>query len=227
MTSLPIRDPMQDHLLTPKNAALVLIDYQPLQIYTVKSMNSGDLINNVVTLARLAKVFELPIVLTTVNVKTGVNPDTIPQLKEALSGVKSYDRTSINTWEDKETVAAIKATGRRKLIIGALWTEACLLFPTLDALKEGYEVYPVVDALGGTTSMAHETALRRIEQAGAHLVTWNAVACELQRDWARKETVKGFLQTVIDQNTDWGWFEELRGAGKRSAAPVAAGARSR
>ena len=227
MTSLPMRDPMKDHLLTPKNAALVLIDYQPLQIYTVKSMNSGDLINNVVTLARLAKVFELPIILTTVNVSTGVNPDTIPQLKEVLSDVKSYDRTSINTWEDKETVAAIKATGRRKLIIGALWTEACLLFPTLDALKEGYEVYPVVDALGGTTPVAHETALHRVSQAGAQLVTWNSVACELQRDWARKETVNGFLQTVIDQNTDWGWFEELRGAGKRSAVPVAAGARTR
>jgi len=98
MTSLPMRDPAKDHLLTPKNAALILIDYQPLQIYTVQSMESGKLINNVVTLASLAKVFELPIVLTTVNVSNGVNPDTIPQLKKVLSDVPSYDRTQINSW---------------------------------------------------------------------------------------------------------------------------------
>jgi len=217
MTSLPMRDPAKDHLLTPKNAALILIDYQPLQIYTVQSMESGKLINNVVTLASLAKVFELPIVLTTVNVSNGVNPDTIPQLKKVLSDVPSYDRTQINSWEDAEFLQAVKATGRKKLIIGALWTEACLLFPTLDALKEGYEVYPVVDAVGGTSKEAHECALMRMYQAGAKPVTWNSIACELQRDWARKETVPGFLQTTIDQNMDWGWYEELRGAGQKGA----------
>jgi nicotinamidase-related amidase len=105
--------------------------------------------------------------------------------------------------------------------MGALWTEACLLFPTLDAIKEGYEIYPVVDALGGTTVEAHQAALQRMYQAGAQPTSWNSVACELQRDWARKETVKGFLQTVIDQNEDWGWFEELRGAGKKGTVPVA------
>lgn len=219
MTSLPMRDPEKDHLLTPKNCALVLIDYQPPQIYTVRSMETGRMINNVITLTRLAKVFGLPIVLSTVNVS--VNQDTIPQLKSEIPDVRSYDRTQINAWEDKEFVAAVKATGRRKLLMGALWTEACLLFPTLDAIKEGYEIYPVVDALGGTTIEAHQTALQRMYQAGAQLTTWNSVACELQRDWARKETVKGFLQTVIDQNEDWGWYEELRGAGKKGAVPVA------
>jgi nicotinamidase-related amidase len=219
MTSLPIRDPEKDHLLTPKNAALVLIDYQPPQIYTVRSMETGRMINNVITLTRLAKVFGLPIVLSTVNVS--VNQDTIPQLKSEIPDVRSYDRTQINAWEDAEFVAAVKATGRRKLLMGALWTEACLLFPTLDAIKEGYEIYPVVDALGGTTVEAHQTALQRMYQAGAHPTSWNSVACELQRDWARKETVKGFLQAVIDQNEDWGWYEELRGAGKKGTAPVA------
>ncbi len=222
MTSLPIRDPERDHLLTPKNAALLIIDYQPLQIYTMRSMEPGRLINNVVTLANLGKTFDLPILLTTVNVNTGVNPDTIPQLKAVLRNVPSYDRTQINAWEDREYLEAVKATGRRKLIMAALWTEACLLFPTLDALKEGYDVYPVVDAVGGTTIEAHQTALQQMAQAGAKLIAWNSIACELQRDWARKETVQGFLQTVIDQNDDWGWYEELRGAGKRGAVPVGA-----
>jgi nicotinamidase-related amidase len=215
MTSLPMRDPAKDHLLAPGNTALVLIDYQPPQIYTVKSMDTGRMINNVIALTRLAKVFRVPIVLSTVNVSNGVNPDTIPQLKNEIPDLRSYDRTQINAWEDEQFVAAVKATGRRKLLMGALWTEACLLFPTLDALKEGYEIYPVVDALGGTTVEAHQTALQRVYQAGAQLTTWNSVACELQRDWAREETVDGFLKTVIDQNEDWGWYEALRGRGKK------------
>lgn len=229
MVSLPVRDPARDHLLTPKNAALVLIDYQPPQIYTTRSMNTGEMINNVIALTRLGKSFGLPIVLTTVNVKTGVNPDTIPQLRSEIPDLPSYDRTQINAWEDKEFIEAVKATGRKKLLMAALWTEACLLFPTMDALKEGYEVYPVVDALGGTTREAHEAALQRMYQAGAQPTTWNSVACELQRDWARKETVKDFLQTVIDQNEDWGWYEELRGAGERytAAVPVQVGAGAR
>lgn len=217
MTSLPMRNPAKDHLLTPRNAALILIDYQPPQIYTVQSMDSGRLINNVVALAKTAKTFDLPIVLTTVNVSNGMNPDTIPQLKKVLSGVRSLDRTQINSWEDAEFLDAVKATGRRKLIIGALWTEACLLFPTLDALKEGYEVYPVVDAVGSPTIEAHKAALQRMCQAGAKPTSWNSVACELQRDWARKETVQDFLQTILDQNMDWGWYEELRGAGQKKA----------
>lgn len=213
MTSLPVRDPAKDQLLTPKNSALVLIDYQPPQIYTVRSMVTGDLVNNVVALAKTAKAFGLPIILSTVNVNNGVNPDTIPQLKEVLYDVKSYDRTQINAWEDREFVEAVKATGRKKLIMGALWTEACLLFPTLDAIAEGFEVYPVVDALGGTTPVSHESSLRRIEQAGARLTSWNSVACELQRDWARTETVQGFLDVVTSQSQTWGWFETMRGRG--------------
>lgn len=222
MVSMPIRDPAKDHLLTPKNSVLLLIDYQPPQIYTVRSMETGRMINNIIALTRLAKVFEVPIVLSTVNVTSGVNPDTIPQLRSEISDLRSYDRTQINAWEDKEFNAAVKATGRRKLLVGALWTEACLLFPTIDALKEGYEVYPVVDALGGTTLEAHQTALQRVSQAGAQLTTWNSVACELQRDWARTDTVEGFLQTVIDENEDWGWYEELRGRGKKGAQLVGA-----
>lgn len=209
------RDPNEDHLLTPENSALLLIDYQPPQIYTVRSVETGTLINNVVALAKTAKVFDLPIVLSTVNVSTGVNPPTIPQLRSELSDLSEIDRTTINAWEDEDFLAAVKDTGRRKLIIGALWTEACLLFPTLDALKEGYEVYPVTDALGGTTAESHRSALQRVYQAGAQPTTWNSVLCELQRDWARTEMVEGFKQTAIDQGEAWGWYLSFEAAGVR------------
>ncbi len=209
MTSLPIRDPKEDHLLTPENSVLILIDYQPPQIFTTKSMDKQQLINNVVALAKIAKNFGLPIILTTVNVSNGVNADTIPQLRSVIPDVRSIDRTTINSWEDEEFVKAVRATGRKKLIMAALWTEACLIFPALDALKEGYEVYPVVDALGGTSVESHRAALDRASRAGAQLTTWNSVGCELQRDWARKETVPGWIQANIEQGEAWGWYLTL------------------
>src|SRR5579862_8423353 len=155
MTSLPTRDQSSDHLLTPKNCALLVIDYQPIQVGSIASMDRRDLVMNIVAVARTAKVYGLPIVLSTVNVKTGANQPTIPQLAKVLDGIAALDRTTINAWEDAEFVNAVKATGRKKLIMAALWTEACLTFPSLDALREGFEVYPIVDAVGGTSPEAH------------------------------------------------------------------------
>ncbi len=198
MASYPIRDAEKDRLLSPKNAALVIIDYQPTQVNSINSMNRHELVQNIQITVRAAKLYNLPIVVSTVNVATGVNKDTIPSVKQFLNDVPSYDRTSINAWEDKEFYEAVKATGRKKLIMCALWTEACLSFPTLDALKEGYEVYPVVDAVGGTSAAAHETALRRMEQGGAQLTTNAQLICELQRDWSRKETSPGMIQLFQD-----------------------------
>jgi nicotinamidase-related amidase len=198
MTSIkPIRDPKTDWLLTPKNAAVVIIDYQPTQIHSVNSINTSELIRNIVIVAQAARAYGLPIVLSTVNVATTRNQETVPPLKQVLEGVPSYDRTSINAWEDTEFLAAVRATGRKKLIMCALWTEACLSFPALDALREGYEVFPVVDAIGGTSTLAHETALRRVEQAGAQLITIPQMVCELQRDWDRDETVRDFLDLMF------------------------------
>lgn len=196
--SSEIRDQRNDHLLTPENAALVVIDYQPTQVQSVQSGKHQDFVKNMVALARLAKLYKLPVILSTVNVESGKGKDTMPVIKDALGDVKSYDRTTINAWEDKDFVAAVKATGRKKLIMTALWTEACLTFPTLDALKEGYEVYPVVDAVGGTSPIAHETALRRMEQAGAQLTSTVQVACELQRDWNREDTAKEFTDILTE-----------------------------
>lgn len=193
MSSYPMRDPQKDHLLTPQNAALLIIDYQPTQVDSINSMNRADLIRDIVLVANIAKIYNLPVVLSTVNVATGRNKDTIPALKKVLGDIPSYDRTSINAWEDEAFYGAVKSTGRKKLIITALWTEACLTFPTLDAIREGYEVYPVVDAIGGTSLLAHKAALRRVEQAGAHLTSIAQLTCELQRDWNRKDTVQGMV----------------------------------
>jgi nicotinamidase-related amidase len=199
MSSYPtIRDPKQDHLVTPQNSALVIIDYQPTQVGSINSMSRATLINNIVALAKMAKGYGMPIVLSTVNVATHRNGETIKVLKDVLSDIPSLDRTSINAWEDSDFVEAVKATGRRKLLMAALWTEACLTFPSLDAMAEGYEIYPVTDAVGGTSVTAHEAALRRVEQAGAHLTSVAQLACELQRDWNRTETVPVMVEALMD-----------------------------
>jgi len=198
MSSYPLRDPQKDDLLTPQNSALIIIDYQPTQVNSINSMSRKQLVSNMVIVTELAKAYDLPIVLSTVNVKTGINKETVTPLLSVLQSIPSYDRTSINAWEDKEFQEAVKNTGRKKLIMCALWTEACLAFPTLDAIKDGYEVYPVVDAVGGTSAIAHETALRRVEQAGAKLISIAQLACELQRDWSRRETAPAMVKALTD-----------------------------
>ena len=198
MSSLPIRNQLQDQLLTPRNSALLIIDYQQVPLSSTTSMDSHELVTNIVGVAKTAKLFGLPIVLSTGDVKTGRNQPTIPQLMEVLKPIEEIDRTTINAWEDKEFLAAVKATGHKKLIIAALWTEACLTFPTLDAIRDGYEVYPIVDAVGGTSLEAHRTALERMVQAGAKPTTFVQVLCELQRDWARTETVPQSYQILLE-----------------------------
>ncbi|MBB5054475.1 nicotinamidase-related amidase [Afipia massiliensis] len=198
MTSEAIRDPVKDHLLTPQNAAFIVIDYQPVQVNSIASMDRPAMVKNIVGTAKTAVAYGLPIVHSTVNVKTGLNKPPISQLQKVLADYPTYDRTTINSWEDVEFLKAVKATGRKKLIMTALWTEACLTFPALDALKEGYEVYVVVDAVGGTSVVAHDMALRRIEQAGGKMITLVQLLCELQRDWKRTDTVPAFLDINIE-----------------------------
>ena len=198
MTSEAIRDPKQDQLLTPENSVFICIDYQPVQVNSIASMDRQLLINNIVGATKAAIVYDLPIIHSTVNVKTGLNKPPIPQLSKVLKDYPTYDRTTINSWEDVEFKEAVKAPGRKKLIMTALWTEACLTFPALDALSEGYEVYVVVDAVGGTSSEAHNAALRRIEQAGGKMISVVQLFCELQRDWKRAATVPQFMNLFIE-----------------------------
>lgn len=197
MASEPIRDPVTDHLLTPHNAAFIIIDYQPVQVNSIASMDRQLLVNNIVGTAKAAVAYGLPIVHSTVNVRSGLNKPPIPQLRKVLADHPTYDRTTINAWEDTAFRDAVQATGRRKLIMTALWTEACLTFPALDALKEGYEVYVVVDAVGGTSLAAHDAGLRRIEQAGGRMISVPQLFCELQRDWQRQDTVPAFMDLFI------------------------------
>jgi nicotinamidase-related amidase len=197
MASLPIRNQNEDHLLTPKNCALIVIDYQPIQVTSVASMDRQALVTNIASVAKTAKLYGLPVVLSTVNVKTGRNQDTIHQLKELLPETPSYDRTGINAWEDKEFLEAVKATGKKKLVMTALWTEACLTFPALDAIRDGFEVYIVVDAVGGTSKAAHDAAIVRMTQAGVKPISWVQLMCELQRDWNRIDTVPVFSNVLF------------------------------
>jgi nicotinamidase-related amidase len=197
MTSAPVRDQLSDHLLTPQNSALVLIDYQPSQLAAVRSMDRDLLLKNAVSTVRTVKVFGMPVVHTTVNVSSGRGKPTLPELADLLSDDKPIDRTTVNSWEDIEFVEAVHATGRRKLIFMALWTEVCLAFTALDVLREGYEVYPVADAIGGTSLEAHRAGLDRVVQAGAQPISWVSLACELQRDWARLDTVPEIIEIVL------------------------------
>jgi nicotinamidase-related amidase len=197
MTSAPVRDPIADHLITPDNAAFLLIDYQPAQIGAVRSMDTALLLKNAVSTVRIIKTFGVPVVHSTVNVTSGRGQPTLPDLAALLTEDKPLDRTTVNSWEDIEFLRAVHATGRRKLIICALWTEICMAFTALDALHEGYEVYPVVDAIGGTSPEAHRAGLERVTQAGGKPVSWVSLACELQRDWAREDTVQAVIEIVL------------------------------
>ena len=181
MATQVIRDPKTDHLLTSENAALLLIDFQPGLVAGTNSQDREALINNVVALTKAAKLFELPIVLSTIGVTAGYQEDTIEELRALLPDVEPIDRSAVNAWEEEGFRAAVEATGRRKLLIAALWTEVCLVFPALDMLKDGYEVYAVSDASGGTSVDAHERGMQRVIQAGAVPVTWEAVMAELGR----------------------------------------------
>ena len=182
----PIRDPLTDSLLTPQNAVLALIDYQPEQYAGVGSVGQDELLAHVTMLGRVATTFQLPVVLSTVYVKHGMS-GTNAELLEALPGVPEIDRTTLNSWEDPDFRAAVERTGRKKLIIAGLWTEVCVAFPALDALSEGYEVFFVADAIGGVSRVAHESAIQRMVQAGAKPITVLGLACELQRDWGRPD----------------------------------------
>ncbi|WP_061937297.1 hydrolase [Aureimonas sp. AU22] len=193
MTSETIRNPRTDHLLTSENSALIIIDYQPIQVSSIRSMSREELVFNIVSTTKAALNYNLPIIHSTVNVETGRNKPPIQELQDIIGHLPTYDRTTVNSWEDVGFQQAVKALGRPKLIMTALWTEVCLAFPALDAIQEGYEVYVPVDAVGGTSVAAHETALRRMEQAGAKLISRVQLYCELQRDWAREATIPGFM----------------------------------
>jgi nicotinamidase-related amidase len=194
---------MNKGLLTPQNCAVVFIDYQPQMIFGVANIDRQTMLNNVLVLAKAAKTFKVPVVLTAVETR-GFSGNTWPALLDLFPELEPVERSSMNSWDDKYFVEAVKRTGRKNLVMAALWTEACLTFPALDALNEGYSVFAVEDASGGTSHAAHEAAMRRIEQAGAVPVTALQVLLELQRDWARKEHYDEVLAIVKEHSGAYG-----------------------
>src|SRR5258708_6744841 len=183
-------------LLTPDNCALLLIDHQPSQLANVNSHDPTMVINNVTAIAKIAKTFDVPTILTTINTKRG--GEIFKQIRAVFPDRKPIDRTFINSWEDPRIVEAVKKTGRKKLVIAALWSEMCLAQPAIHAMGDGYDVYAVTDASGGVSAEAHDMAIRRLVAAGAQPITWLGMAGELQRDWARTGSLGAVAQILFD-----------------------------
>lgn len=190
-------------LLTPENCALILIDHQPQMVFGMANIDRQLLINNVVGLAKAAKIFQIPTILTTIAAQTFSGP-ILSGLQEIFPGQNPIDRTSMNAWEDERVVAAVQKTGRRKLVMAALWTEVCLAFPALSAQDADYQVYAVADASGGTSAQVHDMAMQRLIQAGIAPVTWLQVLLEWQRDWARQETYDAVLKVIEEHGGAYG-----------------------
>ena len=186
-------------MLTPENAAIALIDFQPAMYQGVQSHDRLSVMHNVQTLARAAKLFNLPTVLTTV-AKDSFSGPFMPEVTELFPQNEIVDRTSINSWLDPHFRKAIEATGRKKIILAGLWTSACVSFPTLNMLEAGYEIYVPTDACGDTSPEAHERAVERLIQAGAVPVTTFQTVFELQQDWARTETYDGVMDILYDHS---------------------------
>ena len=185
-----------DALLTPENCVVLLIDHQPSQLANVNSHDPTLVVNNVTALARTAKAFDVPTILTTIAAKRG--GDIFKQIQAVFPSQKPIDRSFINSWQDQRVVDAVTRTGRKKLVIAALWSEMCLAQPAIHAMGDGYDVYAVTDASGGVSPEAHDMAIRRLVAAGAQPITWLAMAGELQRDWARTEKLGEVAQILFD-----------------------------
>ncbi|MBC8102534.1 MAG: hydrolase [Cytophagales bacterium] len=183
-------------LLTPENSILVLIDHQPYQFTNLNSHEPTMIINNVIGLAKTAKVFNVPTILTAVIEERGGR--IIKGLQDVFPEQKPINRTFINTWEDPNVTDIVKKSGRKQLLLAALYTEICLAMPAIQALAEGYDVFIVTDASGGVSAEAHDMAVRRMVAAGAVPITWLAVLAEWQRDWAREETAAGVSGVILE-----------------------------
>jgi len=186
-------------LINPKNSQLLLIDHQPQMTFGVSSIDRGTLMNNVTLVAKAAKIFNLPVTLTAVETES-FSGYIWPQILNVFPDKQTvYERSSMNTWEDaktREQVKKIAAGGRKKIIMAALWTEVCLAYPAIEALKDGHEVYVITDASGGTSKEAHDQAIARIVQAGGVPITSVQFLLELQRDWAHRETYNDVMALV-------------------------------
>jgi nicotinamidase-related amidase len=190
-------------LITPGECVLLLVDLQAGLGFGTESISRQVLLNNAVALARTAAAFNVPVIATTSASKVYSGP-LFPQVQAIFPDLKAMERRSMNALEDDAVRSAIQATGRKRLLIAGLLTEACVSFPALTALKDGYDVFVIGDTCGGLTAASHELALRRVEQAGAHLTSWIQVLLEFQRDWTRHDTYEAARAIVVENGGGYG-----------------------
>jgi len=191
-------------VLTPQNSQMIFIDHQPQMAFGVQSIDRQVLKNNVVGLAKAAKVFKIPTTITTVETE-GFSGYTYPELLDVFPNQKVLERTSMNSWDDQKVRDALKANGRKKVVVAGLWTEVCnTTFALCAMLEGGYEIYMVADASGGTSKEAHDYAMQRMVQAGVVPVTWQQVLLEWQRDWARKDSYNDVMALVKEHSGAYG-----------------------
>ncbi|MFB4195776.1 hydrolase [Streptomyces carpaticus] len=209
-----------DALLTPEESVVVLIDHQPFQFANLNSHEPTMIVNNVVGLAKAARAYDVPTILTTVLEERGGL--LLQGVRDVFPEQKPINRTLINTWEDERVVDAVKATGRKKLIIAGLWTEICVAMPAIQAAGEGFDVFVVTDASGGISREAHDMAVRRMVQAGITPITWVAVMSEWQRDWAREKTLPGATRIMLEHagatGVAFAWETQLLAGQSRTGA---------
>lgn len=198
-------------LLRPEDSVLVLIDHQAYQLTNVNSHDPQAVVNNTTALAKLAKAFNVPTILTSVIADRGGK--LFKQITDVFPGQEVIDRTWVNTWEDKKVVDVVKATGRKQLIIAGLWTEVCVAMPAIQAAGEGWDVTVITDASGGSSTESHQVAIQRMIAAGVNMMTWMALAGEWQRDWARTEHVEELTEVLISHMAGSGiaylWEQQL------------------
>jgi nicotinamidase-related amidase len=215
--ALPSKKSGLEALLTPEDSVVVLIDHQPFQFANLHSHEPTMIVNNVVGLAKAAKGFKVPTILTTVTEERGGY--IIKGIQDVFPDQKPINRTTLNAWEDKRVVDAVKKTGRRQVIFAALWTEICLAYPVIHSLADGYDVFFVTDASGGTTREAHDMAVLRMIQSGATPLSWIGVMSEWQRDWAREATIPAVAEVSVAHSGATGiaylWEMQLLKAGER------------
>jgi nicotinamidase-related amidase len=207
-------------LVAPEEAILLLMDHQPFQFANLHSHEPQMIVNNVIALAKGAKAFGVPTILTTINASTG--GALLPGIQDVFPEQTPIDRTMINTWQDERVVKLVRESGRKKVIMAGLWTEICVAMPVIHAMGEGWDVTFVTDASGGVSHEAHDLAVQRMIVAGANPMTWLAVLGEWQRDWARMATVPAFAKILVEHaggsGVAFGWEQQLLHSAKSAAA---------
>ncbi|KZK92660.1 Isochorismatase family protein [Pseudovibrio sp. Ad5] len=205
----PVRAADEDPFLSPSNSALILIDYQPPILAGVKNIDHETLINNTTGLIKTAVIYDIPIIFSHVAVGLNGYDPMIEELQKLAPNAVFIDRTSVNAWEEPEFIEAVKSTGRKKLIMGGLWTDVCLAYPAIEAEAAGYDVYVPEDAVGSITQLSHENGMRRMIEAGVEPITWNVVPAELQRDHARTDKLQAvtrvFMEHLFKVDPDQTW----------------------